>query len=254
MARNRRLGKGWKLLLSPRKLPGIGLLVIGLGWRLLDIGGRLDLLVRVIEQIGGSPALIASIVSSVWFSVALVAAGVVYLIFVGEPGRGVQRQRWWSAIGWGIFVLSFAGMVGTATVGYVVLQVRPPDRHLSAEQRSKIIDAMMPKASSFPLKIAVIAAEDPEATGYAIEIMSALRAGNAPVASTSPYPNILSPGTMRALNRGVREVFVQVHDPQNPPGLAETLAGVLEAGDIKVGYAENLQLDTTGFILTIGLR
>ena len=37
---------------------------------------------------GGDPEMIASVVTSPWFSAALVVSGVGYLVFVGEPQKG----------------------------------------------------------------------------------------------------------------------------------------------------------------------
>jgi hypothetical protein len=51
-------------LFSWRKLPGLALSALGLVWRLADYFGRLDVLARVAESVGGTPALVATIMAS----------------------------------------------------------------------------------------------------------------------------------------------------------------------------------------------
>jgi hypothetical protein len=46
---------------SLRKLPGHALWVLGIGWRLLDYGGRLDVFSRMVEGMGGTPAMLADV-------------------------------------------------------------------------------------------------------------------------------------------------------------------------------------------------
>jgi hypothetical protein len=68
------------------------------------------------HEMGGEPEMIATLVESPWFSFGLVAAGVTYLIFVGEPKEGVQRHPWWPIVGWSIFSLCLLGIV--SVIGY----------------------------------------------------------------------------------------------------------------------------------------
>jgi hypothetical protein len=102
----------------------LALTVLGLGWKFLDVGGRLDLLSRIVEGMGGSPAMVASTVSSIWFSIALVICGVAYIVFVGEPEKGVQRQAFWPYLGWIVFGLCFTAMVATVSYGAIELHIR----------------------------------------------------------------------------------------------------------------------------------
>jgi hypothetical protein len=111
-------------LFTLQKIPGHALWLLGLGWRFLDIGGRLDVLQRVVEGMGGTPAMIASVVSSIWTSITLIALGIAYIVFIGEPQKGVQRHHAWPYVGWAIFAVSLVCMVGVAGYGAAELFIR----------------------------------------------------------------------------------------------------------------------------------
>jgi len=60
-----------------RKLPGhavwilgLGREVLGTGWKLLDVGGRLDMFQRIVVEMGGTAGMMASLVLSPWTSIA----------------------------------------------------------------------------------------------------------------------------------------------------------------------------------------
>ncbi len=114
----------WRSLFTWRKLPGHALWVLGLGWKGLDILGHFDMAQRVVEAMGGTPAMIASVLSSTWTSVALVVAGIGYIVLVGEPEKGVQRHHWWPYVGWAIFAFSVASMVSVVIYGANELFIR----------------------------------------------------------------------------------------------------------------------------------
>jgi len=111
----------YSLVFNLRKLPGWTLIVLGLGWKALDILGRIDVFLKVADSVGGTPALITSVLTSIWTSIVLVAMGTAYLIFVGEPQKGVQRQPWWPYVGYTI-ALIFFGFAATM-VGYGALEL-----------------------------------------------------------------------------------------------------------------------------------
>jgi hypothetical protein len=73
---------------------------------------------------GGDPEVIVGIVESLWFSVALVAAGVFYLIFVGEPERGVRRHPAWSAAAWTALALVLGMLAFAPVYGSIELYIR----------------------------------------------------------------------------------------------------------------------------------
>jgi|SRR5271165_6352371 len=105
---------------SLRKLPGHAIWVLGVVWKLLDIAGHLDVFSRMVEGMGGTPAMLANVLLSPLTSVGMIAIGISYVVFVGEPEKGVQRHVWWPYVGWAIFAISLISMVGI--VGYGALE------------------------------------------------------------------------------------------------------------------------------------
>jgi hypothetical protein len=80
---------------SPRRIWGPALTILGLivqaaHWagRSLEILGRLDVLWRIVETMGGNRAIVARIISSWQFGLGLIVAGVGYTVFLGEPEKG----------------------------------------------------------------------------------------------------------------------------------------------------------------------
>lgn len=118
-------------LFSWRKIWGLGITALGLftqiihwGWFSLDVFGRLDVLWRVVESMGGSPALIAYIVSSWQFSLGLIVAGLLYIIFVGEPKAGVQRHPSLPYLAACVFFICLFTMATVAVYGWYEVQQR----------------------------------------------------------------------------------------------------------------------------------
>jgi hypothetical protein len=111
-------------LFSLRRLPGLALALLGLGWRLLDYLGRTDIFIRIVESTGGRPAMIASALSSIWFSVGLVLVGIAYVVFVGEPEKGAQRHPWWPYVGWSVFAVCLTAIILVPTYGAIELYIR----------------------------------------------------------------------------------------------------------------------------------
>jgi hypothetical protein len=103
---------------------GLALQAARLGWVSLDVLGRLDVLWRIVESMGGSPALIVSIISSWQFGFALIVAGLTYTIFVGEPKAGVQRHPALPYIAGSVFAVCVTLLASFAIYGEYELQLR----------------------------------------------------------------------------------------------------------------------------------
>ena len=66
-----------------------------------------------------------SILNSSAVSIMLLVSGIAYLIFVGQPEKGVQRHPFWPYLTWSIFGLCFAATIVVASVGYTVATIGP---------------------------------------------------------------------------------------------------------------------------------
>ena len=139
-------------IFSFRRIWGLGLTLVGLlaqagqwGWLSLDIFSRLDILWRVVETMGGSPAMIAFVISSWEFSFALIALGVGYTVFVGEPEKHTQRHAWWPYVAASVFFVCLATMASVAIYGAYELQLRRAyDQGRSGIPRSNTPDVPRP--------------------------------------------------------------------------------------------------------------
>jgi hypothetical protein len=118
-------------LFSFRRIWGPAITLLGLtiqaarfGWLSLDILGRLDVLWRIVESMGGSVALVVSIISSWEFGLALIVVGVTYTVFVGEPQAGVQRHPALPYVAASVFAICAALLGGFAIYGEYEAQLR----------------------------------------------------------------------------------------------------------------------------------
>jgi hypothetical protein len=113
----------WRRIFSYSKLPGITIAIIGVAWRVLDWGGRLDFLWHMVEALGGNAAMIATIISSPLSSVALIVVGLSYVIFVGEPVVTTIRGPLVPVIGWGFVILCLSLLGAISIFGYFVYEL-----------------------------------------------------------------------------------------------------------------------------------
>jgi hypothetical protein len=112
-------------LRSRIKWPGWSFIILGIVTWIPDWKSRLDFWVEVAHHSGGSlVAMGATVISSPFFSPALIATGLGYLALVGEPRRGVQRHPWWPYIGWIAFGICATGIFITTVVGFVELSIQ----------------------------------------------------------------------------------------------------------------------------------
>ncbi len=185
----------------------------------------------------------------VFWGVVLVS--IVYLLIafiIPSLIRRAQKDR--AAIA----VPMLVGLiVVVALYGQNQLLFASSDRHLNEYQRAKLKDDLAPLASNFPRAIAVMAAEaNPEASGYAVEIMIALAQAGLKVASSNQrFPQ---PFRMTAGDPSVRGVFFQVHDSRNIPKEVQLLRNALQDADISTVLYNNPDLLEADYAFTVGLK
>ena len=246
----------------PRIALGVGLLQILWRWAIIlfrrgeDTQFALDLW----RGAGGDVPMLVQAVSSPFFGLALIVASIGYAFFGKEPSKKVEVHPAIPAVGW--FVVILCGvLVGSVILFDMFLRQShvaqfvadlTTERHVTETQRADLKRYLAPDAASFTHILDVAAAQNPEATGYAIELMTALALAGLKVRTLDT--NIIRPIPMNALNTGVKGVFILVVDQKQPPKEAATLFDALNKSGIKTTYWYAPQFFLDQYSLTVGLR
>ena len=224
-----------------------------------DVSSRINFWLDAAKVGGAYMTTAATILSFPYFNGGLLVFGLLWLLFVGEPIRGVQRHPWLQVAGWAIFVFFVSTVVLVAGYGYFEIRVSEVaadnsrgDRHIDPQAYLNLINYLRPIASEFTRGIDVDSVDTPEANAYAIEIMRAMVQGGLKVQSQNF--GMLVPQIMRALSPKVRGVFFQVKDTVHPPKEAVDLANAFLVANIQTSYANNAMLGPDNYRLSIGLR
>jgi hypothetical protein len=88
------------VLLGQIKLPGWLFLLLAIIMAIPDWKSRYEFWLEVAKSSGGQLAMVANVLAWPYFSPALAIAGVLYLLLVGQPKKGVQRHPLIPIIGW----------------------------------------------------------------------------------------------------------------------------------------------------------
>jgi hypothetical protein len=267
----------WRRIWGPAlTLLGLALQAVRLGWLSLDVLGRLDVLWRIVESMGGSPALIVSIISSWQFGLALIVVGLAYTIFVGEPKAGVQRHPALPFIAASVFAICVTLLASLAIYGEYELQLRkayaagssgiPRDtspanpksdsnqkplysaapRSLTPDQQRVLISAGEKVYQELSGLVITYLETDDEAFTYASQFRATLQLASIETGGVSAQP-LGGPG---------REgLLIEVPDKNNPSDRAVKLQQLLLIADIQAPFADSLaRFGTTSAILFIGPR
>jgi hypothetical protein len=135
------LGKLRSRLATPIKIPAW--LVIGFGaYRgIPDLFSETEWWIDAARDASGAIGPAAMLIASPYFGPALVLVGVLWLIFVGEPQKGILRAHWWLYVGWAGVGLLFVGVLMTATFGYALSTFGP--RHLHKWQKEALVEHLV---------------------------------------------------------------------------------------------------------------
>jgi hypothetical protein len=104
-------------LLTKPKLPGWVFFLWLLIQQIPDWKGRIDFWLDAAKQAGGHAGDAAVVIGSPYFGLGMAAIGVLWLAFVGEPQRGVQRHPCLPYLGWAIAGIFFTAIVITTLTG-----------------------------------------------------------------------------------------------------------------------------------------
>lgn len=102
---------------------------------------RIDFWLNTAEAMGGYLGMAAAFIGSSYFRWGLFSGAIAYLVFVGEPRRGVQRHQWLPYLGWAVFGICISAFVVTAGWGaitiYIQEQVNGADQALQRQAATR---------------------------------------------------------------------------------------------------------------------
>jgi len=240
-------------LLGRWKWPGWAAIGLGSG-RIFHLGEDIDFALNVVRSLGGELGVLATVLASPFFSLALIVYGVLHLIFVGEPKQAL-RHRAWTYVSWSIVAVCFVAITGTAIwggiQGYIAQQVAV-DRfwHLTDAQQRNLGKALdeIPVQAKFPIFIRMLPS-NPQALTLGQDLANVFQQHGWAIQGTQDF-------TLRADLLGIN--FVVVKDSEitgkNAPPHAAELAHILDKAGIKYGAIWDPAFDGKRLELAIGFR
>jgi hypothetical protein len=167
---------------------------------------------------------IAAIIASPFFGASLIAYGVAHLLFVGEPTRALRNPSW-TYLGWAIFGICLTAIIVTVGWGaanaYIESQIargiqtqQVPDRQLSNNEVTKLLNVFKPIANIFPNNIQVESvSSSPDAAGYAQQFMLIFHKAGLTVNGISPTDKKVFaafPDTAQVASSRMRGLFLGI--------------------------------------------
>jgi hypothetical protein len=233
-------------LFTRPKLPAWAFILLGIIQWVPDWKARIEFWFDAARSMGGYMGTIATVVASPYFNVGLSAFGVAWLIFIGEPVRGVQRDPRWRYVGWSIFAICLTTVIVTAGYGAIEIYIReeiatrqatilhdgtnphaPPQpadatflyrRRLSSDQFRTLVQEGPKLKPFFPSLLVTIAPGDGEADTLRLDLVDALIRGGITISEASQVPE----------GPDQTGVMIAIPDIHNPPEDAEHLRQALE--------------------------
>ncbi len=112
------------LFTQPVKLPGWAAAILAVIIFVPDWHSRIEFWLSVAKATGGYVGLIAAAITSPYFSPSLFVAGLLWILLVGEPTKGVQRRHWLRYVGWSVFIVCLTTVVITAGYGAIEFYIQ----------------------------------------------------------------------------------------------------------------------------------
>ena len=247
----------YRRLLARWKWSGWGAIGLG-GGRVFHVGEDIDFALNFLRGIGGDLGLIATILASPFFALALIVYGIAHLIFVGEPNRPLRHHAW-TYVGWAVFGICFSAIAVTAVWGgiqaYIAEQVtqRSTEQfwHLRPDQIEKLGRALdaVPADERFPIRIRVVFA-NAQALTIGNDLIEEFHRHGWPVVTGGQdmnlRPDLIGINFVEALDWPRR-------DKDQPPHVME-LVNIFNAAGIKFSGAWEPRFDSNSLQLAIGSR
>jgi hypothetical protein len=112
------------LFTQPIKLPGWAAAILAVIIFFPDWHSRIEFWLSVAKAAGGYVGMIAAVIASPYFSPALFVGGLLWVLLIGEPKKGVQRRHWLRYVGWSIFLICFTTVIVTAGYGAIEFYIQ----------------------------------------------------------------------------------------------------------------------------------
>jgi hypothetical protein len=238
--------------LARYKWPGLVAILYGAFTQIPDFQSRVQFWLEAAKMVGSKIGVVATILASPLFGIGLIVAGFVYLAFVGER-QVVARHPIWPILGWTVVAASILSIATLVLIGYVVTQVRPPERQLTLEQQ-RILHAELQKVHD-PIFVHVTwAPNHVEPFNYANAIQGQFaEAKNPNLTSQSEAPDALRTTLQHGQTTLVvpmpLEFFLEfvglkvvVPDVNHKPAGAVAVVNAMEAAHLNVGWTTNERL------------
>ena len=191
----------------------------------------------------------SDIVASAYFNFALLAFGFGWLVFVGQPEKGVQRHPSLTLIGWVVASAFLIAVLATSGYGYFEIRVhesavellksKKPERKLTENQITGIGSKICTQAHKIGPLI-VFSVDDPEALQFAKSIL--FETAKCAMVNNPWHPkNITIPPIGHSTSTKETSLEVVVRDKNHPDAKSTALfIGMTEAGfDVKYGQWED---------------
>ena len=173
-------------------------------------------------QMGGFelPSLV-TIVASPFFGVVLIIAGLIGIPAATRASEGKLADHVWTVAGWTTFIVAVSSLFSVLLFGQFATNSRVieagifyveqhTERHLNDAEIRMIVDTFSPIKDQF-LDLRIASIDTSEATGYAVDFISAFRMAGYTVNNRKPDdldPPLPEPG--RLVSSKMRGVFVGV--------------------------------------------
>jgi hypothetical protein len=230
-----------------------------------DWKARYEFWAEAARSIGGLPAMLAESVGSTWLSPSAAAFAVAWLIFVGEPKRGL-RSHWLPYLGWLIVAAFTAAIIGTAMIGAVEIYVkkevsardvaiqkqsavRPVVWHLTDFQRTALTEELrrVPEDQRFQINVQCL--PDAGSRTFVEDIGKVFLDQQWKINASCMFSNIRP--DLTGLKLAVSEKYKGKAMPELPKNV-RTLAEILIRANIEGEFAINPDLKEDDFALAIG--
>jgi hypothetical protein len=260
---------------TARKIPAWVFILYAIFREIPDFDSRIRFWLETTKYMGGYLGTVAAVLASPYFAPGLAGVAVLYLLFVGEPKKGVQRHVFWPYAAWIVLALCVSALAITAGWGAIEIYVRQEGNKIALgiprgapgepgpQSQVPLYDSDFWGLTSDQLKI--LLTELPKLKPYVkIVWLSSASTDNQAGAFLSPLMQIidrsgLSFGTITQSPRDPSEegLMLAVSDINNPSIGAQKVREAFEVANIHlrlISLPDSLKLPDRDFVIFIGPR